>query len=33
MYLTQGWAGFDTRDKAVDHIPISEWDFGTEPGG
>jgi hypothetical protein len=33
MYLTQRWAGFDTRDKAVDHFLISEGDFGTEPGG
>jgi hypothetical protein len=33
MYLTHRRAGFDTRDDAVDHILISEGDFGTEPGG
>jgi hypothetical protein len=32
MYLTHRRAGFDTRDDAVDHILISEGDFGTEPG-
>jgi hypothetical protein len=33
MYLTHRRAGFDMRGDAVDHILISEGDFGTEPGG
>jgi hypothetical protein len=33
MYLTHRRAGFDTRHDAVDHILISEGNFGTEPGG